>query len=87
MTVFQQYILDLKYDIFKHPNFSLTEDGGAKPYIHNPIDEDTMTISFPNMSLKNIDSIEVDDYGFELVADIDLEIEFEMEENSNEKTK
>ena len=80
-------ILDLKYDIFKHPKFSLTEDGGAKPYIHNPIDEDTMTISFPNMSFKNIDSIEVDDYGFELVADIDLEKEFEMEENSNEKTK
>lgn len=80
-------ILDLKYDIFKHPKFSLTEDGGAKPYIHNPIDEDIMTISFPNMSLKDIDSIEVDDYGYELVADIDLEKEFEMEENSNEKTK
>ena len=80
-------IFDLKYDIFKHPKFSLTEDGGAKPYIHNPIDEDTMTISFPNMSLKNIDSIEVEDYGFELVADIDLEKEFVMEENSNEKTK
>ena len=80
-------ILDLKYDIFKHHKFSLTEDGGAKPYIHNPIDEDTMTISFPNMSLKNIDSIEVEDYGFELVADIDLEKEFVMEENSNEKTK
>ena len=46
-----------------------------------------MTISFPNMSLKNIDSIEVDDYGYELVADIDLEKEFEMEEKSNEKTK
>lgn len=44
-----------------------------------------MTISFPNMLLKNIDSIEVEDYGFELVADIDLEKEFVMEENSNEK--
>ena len=79
-------VLDLKYNIFKHPKFALTEDGGAKPYIHNEVTDDAITISFPNISISDIDNISVDDYGYELVADVDLEKEFEMEEKSNEKT-
>ncbi len=27
-------VIDLKYDILKHPNVKYTEDGGAEPYIH-----------------------------------------------------
>ncbi len=79
-------VLDLKYNIFKHPKFALTEDGGTKPYIHNEVTDDAITISFPNISISVIDNITVDDYGYELVADVDLEKEFEMEEKSNEKT-
>lgn len=79
-------VLDLKYNIFKHPKFALTEDGGAKSYIHNEVTDDAITISFPNISISVIDNITVDDYGYELVADVDLEKEFEMEEKSNEKT-
>lgn len=79
-------VLDLKYNIFKHPKFALTEDGGAKPYIHNEVTDDAITISFPNISISDIDNISVDDYGYELVADVDLEKEFEMEEKSIEKT-
>ena len=29
-------VMDKKYDILKHPNIKLTEDGGAAPYIHHP---------------------------------------------------
>ena len=29
-------IMDKKYDILKHPNIKLTEDGGAAPYTHHP---------------------------------------------------
>ena len=29
-------VIDRKYDILKHPNIKLTEDGGAAPYIHHP---------------------------------------------------
>ena len=29
-------VIDKKYDILKHPNIKLTEDGGAVPYIHHP---------------------------------------------------
>lgn len=29
-------IKDKKYDLLKHPNITLTEDGGAEPYLHTP---------------------------------------------------
>lgn len=29
-------VMDRKYDILKHPDLKLTEDGGAAPYIHRP---------------------------------------------------
>lgn len=29
-------VRDRKYNIRKHPNYRYTQDGGAKPYIHNP---------------------------------------------------
>lgn len=30
-------VRDRKYNIKKHPNYRYTQDGGAKPYIHNPL--------------------------------------------------
>ena len=27
-------VKDKKYDVLKHPNIKLTEDGGAEPYVH-----------------------------------------------------
>ena len=48
-------VIDKKYDILKHPNIKLTEDGGAAPYIHHPgltfAQED---LSLPFESLDNI---------------------------------
>lgn len=29
-------VVDLKYDLMKHPNVRFTEDGGAAPYVHSP---------------------------------------------------
>ena len=29
-------MLDDKYDLMRHPNIRLTEDGGAPPYLHSP---------------------------------------------------
>ena len=31
-------IIDLKYEILKHPNVALTTDGRGKPYIHGSIE-------------------------------------------------
>lgn len=48
-------VIDKKYDILKHPNIKLTEDGGTAPYIHHPgltfAQED---LSLPFESLDNI---------------------------------
>ena len=30
-------VLDLKYDLLRHPNIKETEDGGAPPYVHTPM--------------------------------------------------
>ena len=29
-------VIDLKYDVLKHPNVKYTETGGAEPYTHRP---------------------------------------------------
>ena len=49
-------MIDKKYDLLKHPNLSLTEDGGAAPYIHSPVclySQDDL--SFPFTSLEDVD--------------------------------
>ena len=33
-------VMDLKYDLLKHPNIKETEDGGAAPYVHTPVETD-----------------------------------------------
>lgn len=38
-------VIDQKYDLMKHPNIGLTEDGGAEPYIHGKAKEAAFTIS------------------------------------------
>ena len=78
-------ILDFKYDIFKHPKFKQTEDGGAAPYIHNAVDGNSLSISMLNISADKIEEINVPDYGYELLAEFELEKEFETEEKNNEK--
>ena len=35
----ERVVKDLKYDILKHPNLSLTTDGNGKPYIHGGTDK------------------------------------------------
>lgn len=78
-------ILDLKYDIFKHPKFSLTEDGGAKPYIHNEVNRDVANIEILNISLKDIEKLDVPDWGYELLTETELEKELDKEKKSNDK--
>lgn len=52
-------VLDNKYDLMKHPNLSLTEDGGAAPYIHYPASPYAVEdLNFPFTSLDEIEIIE-----------------------------
>ena len=61
-------VRDRKYNIKKHPNYRYTQDGGAKPYIHNPL-------PVPDCALTDLPYVfrTLDDYTF-------LEDEHEIEE-------
>ena len=58
-------VMDLKYDILKHPNVSLTADGKSPPYEHGFQDYAIGTLVFENMdentALEDID-IDAGDY-------------------------
>ena len=52
-------VMDEKYDILKHPNIKLTEDGGAVPYIHHPGQNFALPdLDFAVTDLNNIEILE-----------------------------
>ena len=84
-------VKDLKYDILKHPNIKLTEDGGAKPYIHGEVEDDIADISIIGMREIKKDETSGEDKheetGYELLSDEDLLSEIEMEEKDIDEDK
>lgn len=58
----EQPVVDDKYDLMKHPNIKLTEDGGAAPYIHSPVclyAEDDLSFTFTTLDeIEIIDELE-----------------------------
>ena len=53
-------IIDLKYDVLKHPNVELSADGKAKPYIHGEITRSIASIKMDFSSVKRFDNQEDD---------------------------
>lgn len=76
-------VLDLKYNIFNHQRFSQTEDGGAKPYVHNeyvlsnPKEVETMSIDFLEYIPYDVKNLKIDSLGFELLSEEEIEKEYE----------
>ena len=68
-------VRDRKYNIKKHPNYRYTQDGGAKPYIHNPP-------SVPDYALTDLPYVfrTLDDFRF-------LEDEYEQEKQEKKKNR
>ena len=59
-------VMDKKYDILKHPNIKLTEDGGAAPYIHHPgLTFEQGDLALPFDGLDNIEIIDEEDFHHE----------------------
>ena len=55
-------VIDLKYDLMKHPNISLTHSGGAFPYVHSPVfmfGADDLNFTFSNM--EELEIIDMED--------------------------
>ena len=67
-------VMDLKYDILKHPNVFLTTDGKQKPYLHGGTDNAIASIVFDenieNYEFLNIEE-KVNDY--ELISSDEIE--------------
>lgn len=71
-------ILDLKYNIRNHPNFALTEDGGAAPYIHGDVDKDVATISFLGTAVDDLPDTDEAENNLELLTEEELETIFNI---------
>ncbi|MCI8582569.1 MAG: type IV secretory system conjugative DNA transfer family protein [Dorea sp.] len=71
-------VMDLKYDILKHPNVKLTTDGGKPPYIHGDPTQAIATIVFDGSVPKNAVSVTPVSTSYELLSEQDLEEIFNL---------
>lgn len=68
-------IMDLKYDILKHPNVSLTTDGKGKPFKHGETSINFSSLSIINVDLNGITNSNYEETTYELLSDEDFEDE------------
>ena len=66
-------VMDLKYDILKHPNVKLTTDGGQPPYLHGEPTKAVATIVFDSEIPKDAVKLEEVSTSYELLSEEDLE--------------
>ena len=81
-------LMDLKYDILKHPNISYSADGEAAPYQHGIDIRSCASVSFTRDKevLKEAKSLEVEEKDYLLFCEEELEELFELNGgNKNEE--
>ena len=71
-------VMDLKYDILKHPNVKLTADGGQPPYIHGEPTQAVATFVFGGDIPKDAVALNPVSTSYELLSDEDLEEIFNL---------
>ena len=71
-------VMDEKYDILKHPNIALTEDGGAAPYEHGGTEHAVATLSLAGIPTQDIPDMEETEPDYELLSDEDIEALFSI---------
>lgn len=69
-------VMDEKYDILKHPNIALTEDGGAAPYEHGGTENAVATLSFAGAAAETLYEPNEPTLDYELLSDEDIEALF-----------
>ena len=79
-------VMDLKYDLTKHPNFKLTPEGGGKPYIHGEDSRSFAGISIDQALLDQAQEWEIDTTSFVLLSEEELEESFTKKEKENHET-
>ena len=71
-------VMDEKYDILKHPNIALTEDGGAAPYEHGGTENAVATLSFAGAAAETLSELSEPIPDYELLSDEDIEALFSI---------
>lgn len=71
-------VMDLKYDVLKHPNVDLSADGKAKPYIHGEITQAIASVQLDFNDIKRLEEdVENEDKSildeYDLVSSEDIE--------------
>ena len=69
-------VMDEKYDILKHPNIALTEDGGAAPYEHGGTENAVATLSFAGAAAETLFEPNDPIPDYELLSNEDIEALF-----------
>ena len=69
-------VMDEKYDILKHPNIALTEDGGAAPYEHGGTENAVATLSFADAAAETLYEPNEPIPDYELLSEEDIEALF-----------
>ena len=69
-------VMDEKYDILKHPNIALTEDGGAAPYEHGGTENAVATLSFAGAAAETLSELSEPIPDYELLSDEDIKALF-----------
>ena len=79
-------IMDLKYDILKHPNVALTTDGKMPPYQHGVDTRSIAAISIDPQLLNESVRIEAETHHYDILTSEELEEKInKLEEMQNEK--
>ena len=79
-------IMDLKYDILKHPNVKKTADGGEKPFIHGKAAEAiaSVLLRYTGNSAEVNEARALSETDYEVLTEAELEKNYGLEESENE---
>ena len=69
-------VMDEKYDILKHPNIALTEDGGVAPYEHGGTENAVATLSLAGAVVETLSELSEPIPDYELLSEEDIEALF-----------
>jgi type IV secretion system protein VirD4 len=76
-------VMDFKFDIMKHPNISLTADGGKPSYLHGEPTQAVATLVFDSDIPENAISVTPVSTSYELLSEEDIAEWFGEEELYN----
>jgi type IV secretion system protein VirD4 len=82
-------VMDLKYDILKHPNVKWTTDGGAEPYRHGEDTRSFASVIYDPDSKEKLPELKAGEYNYVLLSEEEIEEQINKlkETHQNEKNK